>query len=724
MMVSMENENFRQPKCSDDRRDSGIDPQTFVESTASCSQLEKQQKNSSTLNISQSSCLSDISLEANKIDSIPSVKEMVRRREMMALKPSMSLSQAIPIKSSSEVETPEVKVKLIVQQFESCLQDEGKSDASNKYVLPKSEDRTRSCSRLPSFKYSLSSMNDSNSSYSDSCSSFINLLPNSVTVAAATLDSQYNTSKDMFDARSEENALHVNKRQSSKRNSLSSSLCLSSEENVVKFDNLSKTSEKYTSGTLTHQNLQDLDQGNLPACRLTSKHSIENLSTDNSCFDSLDNSLNPVYQIEVSENSKSSLNVRMSLDSGCNFADRTSNTWPLTDNVSKLDDHNSSHGTSLYKLVKSLSEDNATPTKTRSSTSSDFARFNSSGSRASSSPVETRSSKEFLSGVCQQQSPKGSEETVTAKWILEKLRHSVPDLDIYYDSNEVCTASKLEEVFQDLTNFISSKRNSDKNMISLFRENRSAMRLIRKQAKDLEDRYNLLQWKSVCTNRRVSELTSRHQEAMEVEDILNVRLANIQGELPDGVWLSPSRSLSGLLEAVLEGESLLLANKYKKVIAGLQQKLRFKSVGTENNSNKNLSCLQCQNHNTGDTSDDLVKEKEELLLLKEEISTLCSEIKKLGSERNHLLMANKTLHNELQQSHKKIAHFERDICSHICQHKKLKPQNSRDCNNPRHFLDIQEMRTRLQEQNHKIEQQNRIVDLLGALINATREVTC
>lgn len=105
------------------------------------------------------------------------------------------------------------------------------------------------------------------------------------------------------------------------------------------------------------------------------KHSIENLSTDNSCFDSLvDNSLNPVYQIEVSENSKSSLNVRMSLDSGCNFADRTSNTWPLTDNVSKLDDHNSSHGTSLYKLVKSLSEDNATPTKTRSSTSSDFAR--------------------------------------------------------------------------------------------------------------------------------------------------------------------------------------------------------------------------------------------------------------------------------------------------------------------------------------------------------------
>lgn len=43
-------------------------------------------------------------------------------------------------------------------------------------------------------------------------------------------------------------------------------------------------------------------------------------------------------------------------------------------------------------------------------------------------------------------------------------------------------------------------------MISLFRENRSAMRLIRKQAKDLEDRYNLLQWKSVCTNRRVSEV--------------------------------------------------------------------------------------------------------------------------------------------------------------------------------------------------------------------------
>lgn len=182
----------------------------------------------------------------------------------------MSLSQAIPIKSSSEVETPEVKVKLIVQQFESCLQDEGKSDGNNKYVLPKSEDRTRSCSRLPSFKHSLSSMNDSNSSYSDSCSSFINLLPNSVT-AAATLDSQYNISKDMFDARSEENPLHVNKRQSSKRNSLSSSLCLSSEENVVKFDNLSKTSEKYTSGTLSHQNLQDLDQGNLPACQLTSK---------------------------------------------------------------------------------------------------------------------------------------------------------------------------------------------------------------------------------------------------------------------------------------------------------------------------------------------------------------------------------------------------------------------------------------------------------------------
>ena len=43
-------------------------------------------------------------------------------------------------------------------------------------------------------------------------------------------------------------------------------------------------------------------------------------------------------------------------------------------------------------------------------------------------------------------------------------------------------------------------------MISLFRENRSAMRLIRKQAKDLEERYNFLQWKSVYTNRRVTEV--------------------------------------------------------------------------------------------------------------------------------------------------------------------------------------------------------------------------
>ena len=97
---------------------------------------------------------------------------------------------------------------------------------------------------------------------------------------------------------------------------------------------------------------------------------------ENSCLDSLDgdNSQNGIFQIEVSEDSKSNLKVRTCRDSGSNFSEHANNTWSIPKNKeSKLDDHNTSHGTSLYKLVKSLREIDI-PTKMRSTTSSDFPR--------------------------------------------------------------------------------------------------------------------------------------------------------------------------------------------------------------------------------------------------------------------------------------------------------------------------------------------------------------
>ena len=187
----------------------------------------------------------------------------------MALKPNTPMSQILPVKASSRVETPEVKVKLIVQQFESCLQDDGKFVASNAHTLPKSEDKkTRSCSRLPSFlKHSLSYMNDSNTYHSDSCPSLMNSLANSVT-APSDSDYPYSVSrKQMLETRRCENLIRTNNCQASKRNSLSpSSTCLS-----VDSDSLNKTPEK-NNPEKHSKNLKDLTQHeNLSPCRVNSK---------------------------------------------------------------------------------------------------------------------------------------------------------------------------------------------------------------------------------------------------------------------------------------------------------------------------------------------------------------------------------------------------------------------------------------------------------------------